>query len=212
MRGARWSVIALTLAAVGCFAASFQQVWWKFTLYAPQYPKGLSLDIRLTGMGGDVHEIDMLNHYIGMAHLEDAAPLERRLAGYAVAALAMVVIALAMLAGKRIGAAALVPAMAFPVIFLGDSFGWLYHFGHALDPHAPLRLKAFTPQLFGNGEIGQFMTYAAPAAGFWLAVAAVPLMITAVVVRHRVCARCSHGPTCGLVCPHALIGPKAGLS
>ena len=47
-----------------------------FELVAPQYPKGLKLDISLTGITGDVKEIDILNHYIGMRTMSDAASLE----------------------------------------------------------------------------------------------------------------------------------------
>src|SRR5215468_1356757 len=81
---ARWLVVGLASATVAAFAGSFFLPWWSFVLYAPQYPSGLKLVISLTGMGGDVAEIDTLNHYIGMAHLADAAPTERQLAGYGV--------------------------------------------------------------------------------------------------------------------------------
>ena len=72
-------------ARIATYVASFFQDWWKLTLYAPQYPHGLRLTISLTGMGGDVHEIDMLNHYIGMGHLAEAAQFERHYAAWGVA-------------------------------------------------------------------------------------------------------------------------------
>ena len=62
--------------------------WWGFWLYAPQYPGGAAASTSAHGMSGDVKEMNLLNHYIGMGHLEDAAPVERRLAGYGVAAIA----------------------------------------------------------------------------------------------------------------------------
>src|SRR5438094_862566 len=80
----RWAVVASAGLAVALYVAAYFQPWWHFTLFAPQYPKGLELVVGLKGLTGDVHEIDMLNHYIGMAHLEDAAELERRLATYGV--------------------------------------------------------------------------------------------------------------------------------
>ena len=42
---------------------------WKIELGAPQYPEGLVLKIRATGLEGDVDIINGLNHYIGMRHL-----------------------------------------------------------------------------------------------------------------------------------------------
>ena len=79
----RWLVVgARRLPRSACYVASLFQPWWQFTLYAPQYPQGLDdSSSRLTGVTGDVREIDMLNHYIGMAHLALAAPTERQLAG-----------------------------------------------------------------------------------------------------------------------------------
>ncbi|HEY2512636.1 MAG TPA: hypothetical protein VGI39_17335 [Polyangiaceae bacterium] len=202
---ARGLVVGLGIAAAALFALSFFRDWWSFVLYAPQYPGGLRLQIALTGMGGDVHEIDLLNHYIGMHHLENAAPVERRLAGYGVAAIALLTVALATASGRRFNKLLALPALAFPLLFLADSFYWLYSFGHHLDAHAPLKIGAFTPQMFGNGKIGQFETYAEPALGFWLAVAGVACVVAAAFVRSRVCAGCSHAETCRVACPRLMV-------
>jgi copper chaperone NosL len=203
----RWLVVALAVLAAGLFAASFFLPWWQFVLYAPQYPGGLTLVISLTGMGGDVHEIDLLNHYIGMKHLADAAPVERHLAGYGVAAISVMVLVAFTVAGKKLNKLIYVPAVAFPVVFLLDSLYWLLTFGHDLDPKAPLHIKAFTPQMFGNGQIGQFETFAHPAAGFWLAVAGVVCALAATFVRMKVCAHCNHAGTCSAVCPRLMVLP-----
>ena len=205
---ARWLVVALAAVASLAFVGSFFLPWWSFVLYAPQYPKGLSLVISLTGMSGDVQEIDTLNHYIGMAHLADAAPTERQLAGYGVAAIAVIGVVIALAAGKRLNKMVAIPALAFPILFIADSFYWLYRFGHQLDPKAPIRLGAFTPQMFGNGQIGQFETYAEPAMGFWIATLGVVAMVAAAFVRSRVCAGCDHGNACGVACPRLLVLPE----
>jgi copper chaperone NosL len=204
---ARWLVVAFGLSSVAFFVSSFFRPWWHFWLYAPQYPKGLELSISLTGMGGDVHEIDILNHYIGMGHLENAAPTERHLAGYGVAAIAIITLALLMLSGRKLNKLVAIPAIAFPVVFLADSFYWLFTFGHQLDPHAPLRIAAFTPQMFGNGKIGQFETFAQPSFGFWLALAGVVCAVASTVVRSRVCAHCGRASECAAVCPRAMVLP-----
>src|SRR5437764_12534676 len=113
------------------FVGAFFQSWWSVGLYAPQYPGGLRLDIALTGMSGDVKEIDLLNHYIGMKHLEQAAPLERYLAGYGVAGISVITMGLLVSSGRKINWLVAIPAIAFPLIFLGDSFYWLFSYGHA---------------------------------------------------------------------------------
>jgi copper chaperone NosL len=203
----RPAVVAAAVLSAALFGLAFFLPWWRFVLYAPQYPSGLRLTIALTGVGGDVREIDMINHYIGMHSLSDAAHLERQMAAYGVAAVAVIVVAATMLAGKRLNRLVAVPGLAFPLLFLADSFYWLYRFGHQLDPKAPLRIAPFTPQFFGNGQIGQFLTFAAPASGFWVAVAAAVLLVIAVIVRGRVCASCPSAGSCGVVCPTAFVRP-----
>lgn len=204
---ARLLVVALAATAAGLFVGSFFLPWWRFWLYAPQYPKGLTLVISLTGMGGDVREIDILNHYIGMKHLADAAPVERHLAGFGVALIAVVTLALAAASGRKLNRLVAIPAIAFPIVFIADSFYWLHRFGHELDPKAPLHIAAFTPQMFGNGQIGQFETFAQPAIGFWVAIAGVACAIASSVIRSRVCRACSRAGTCKLACPRAMVLP-----
>jgi len=208
---ARWLVVGAAAAAALLFAGSFFVPWWQFWLYAPQYPKGLQLVISLTGMGGDVSEIDLLNHYIGMKHLAGAAPMERHLAGYGVAAISVVTLALLAFSGRKLNKLVVIPAISFPVIFIADSFYWLYSFGHQLDPHAPLHIGAFTPQMFGNGQIGQFETFARPGIGFWLAVAGVGCAVVATFLRSRVCAGCATRGTCGAVCHRLMVLPPPGV-
>lgn len=204
---ARWGVVGCAVLAIGLFVTAFFMPWWKFWLYAPQYPKGLRLEISLTGMGGDVKEIDLLNHYIGMKHLADAAPTERQLAGFGVAAIAVVTLALLAAAGRKLNRLVAIPAIAFPIVFLADSFYWLYSFGHSLDPHAPLRIAGFTPQMFGNGQIGQFETFAQPATGFWLALGGVACAFLGTFLRSRVCTHCQRAGECGAVCPRVMVLP-----
>jgi hypothetical protein len=205
---ARWLVVGLAAAAAGLFGGSFFLPWWKFWLYAPQYPKGLQLVISLTGMGGDVHEIDLLNHYIGMHHLANAAPTERQLAGYGVAAIGVVTLVLLAASGRKLNKLVAIPAIAFPVVFLADSFYWLYSFGHDLDPKAPLKIGAFTPEMFGNGQIGQFETFAQPSIGFWLAIAGVACAVAANLIRAKVCANCGNRGECSAVCPRLMVLPE----
>lgn len=204
---ARTLVVVLAVSAVALFAWSFFLPWWKFQLYAPQYPGGLKLVISLTGVTGDVREIDILNHYIGMSSLEKAAPTERALAGYGVAGICFLVVALSLGAGKKLSRIVAVPAVAFPMIFIADSFYWLYRFGHDLNPKAPLKIGTFTPELFGNGQIGQFGTFAQPGLGFWVAVAAAAMVVAASLVRVKVCATCHRAGTCGAVCPRLMVLP-----
>jgi copper chaperone NosL len=206
----RWAIVGLSLAGAGLFALSFFYPWWRLWLFAPQYPKGLEVGISLTGVSGDVRELNILNHYIGMKSLDLAALTERRLAAPGIGLIAALSVVLTLLTGRRMSWLIAAVGAAFPITFIIDSQYWLYHFGHALDPKAPIRLPPFTPQMFGEGQIGQFMTWARPDPGFWIAMGGVGCLVVAAILRKRVCERCGRKETCGLVCPSAFVGPGAG--
>jgi hypothetical protein len=131
----------------------------------------------------------MLNHYIGMAHLDAAAALERKYAAHAVAGLCLIVVSMTLFSGRKLGRLIVLAGALFPIGFVVDSFYWLHRFGHELDPRAPLHIPKFTPQLFGNGSIGQFMTFARPEVGFWLASLGVACLLGAVIARECFAAR-----------------------
>jgi len=184
-RAAHFMVYSLVAAAIALFAVSLRTPWWFFRLYAPQYPHGLTLIISLSGLSGDTREVDMLNHYIGMAPLDSAATFERQ---YALVGVALIAFGLLVLTRWTQPARSwLLPALGavLPVGFVLDCIYWLHKFGYELDPRAPLRLRGFTPQMFGNGTIGQFMTFARPELGFWLSLLAVLLLTAAGIVRAR---------------------------
>ena len=67
---------------------------WNLTMFAPQYPEGLRLDIycyKLDGgnAGQDVKEINVLNHYIGMRDLVNAEFTEFKWMPFVVGALGL---------------------------------------------------------------------------------------------------------------------------
>lgn len=196
----RWVVVGLGAAAALCLGASWFLPWWNFQLFAPQYPKGLTLVIHLTGVQGDTAEIDTINHYIGMHSLADSALLERAASQWIVGALAAGAFVATLLGGRRAGAVALLLGMGLPVGFLLDTTYWMYRSGHDLDGHAPIHLKPFMPAVMGAGKVGQFRTEAWPAAGFWVAAVAVGLLAVAAWQRRRVCAGCPRAGGCGAVC------------
>jgi hypothetical protein len=158
------------LLAVVLLIASIFLPYWKMTLQAPQYPKGLSVQAYIYKLTGDVNEIDGLNHYIGMRPLGEAAQLERSLSIAAVGVLSLLIIASIFIHTKYVVILAL-PALFYPFIFLGDTYFWLRNFGLNLDPTAPLSstIKPFVPPILGVGMLAQFRTIAQVQIGFYLA-------------------------------------------
>ena len=177
---------ALFLIAALLLLVSIFVPYWQLTLHAPQYPKGLTVQAFLNNLEGDVHEIDGLNHYIGMRPLAEAATFEKSISVIGVAVLALLILA-AVFVHSRWAALLALPALLFPAIFLLDLQYWLANFGQNLDPSAALSssVKPFVPRVLGVGEIAQFRTDAGPAAGLWLAIIASFLILVGLYFHRR---------------------------
>lgn len=160
--------------------------YWKLTLLAPQYPKGLHVIAYVNNLQGDVQEIDGLNHYIGMRPLNEAATFERSISIIGIAGLALLILA-AVFVHNWWAALLTLPALGLPVIFLADLQYWLANFGQNLDPHAPLSssVKPFVPRVLGRSKIAQFGTWAEPQMGLWLAVAASVIILIGLYFHRR---------------------------
>ena len=173
----------LQAGAAVLLIASIFYPYWEITLHAPQYPRGLFIEVFVNKMEPfrNVFEVDGLNHYIGMIKLTDAAEIERQISVYAIPAVAVLAMISFLMRGHWRWLIRL-PVILYPAIFAADLFGWLYYAGHSLDPKAPMSssINEFTPRIFGKGTIGQFHTEASFSTGFYLAVAAavITLLVT----------------------------------
>ncbi|MBI5293197.1 MAG: cytochrome C [Chloroflexi bacterium] len=167
----------LMLAALMLMISMFLP-YWSMTMHAPQYPKGLRVDVYLNHLEGDMFEIDELNHYLGMPTLDAGGQLERSISFFAVVALGLLLIAGVFVHNQWAGVLAL-PVLSFPLAFLADMYLILYRYGHSIDPTSALggAVKPFTPPLLGEGTVGQFGTVAAFGIGFYLAVGAVAVVL-----------------------------------
>lgn len=169
--------IVLSAAAVLLFISIFFP-YWKITLFAPQYPQGLAASMYVNRLTGDVQEIDGLNHYIGMKPLGEAALLERTLSVFIIIGIALL-IAGAAYVHSPFALFLCLPAVFYPVFFLGDLYFWMRSFGMNLDKRAPLSgaIKPFVPPLLGEGKIAQFSTTATWETGLYLSIAASVLIL-----------------------------------
>lgn len=160
--------------------------YWQITMFAPQYPDGLTVTTYVTHVSGQVSEVDILNQYIGMKPLESAALLEKRFGVFLIAAMALLVLG-AVKIHSPFAALLSLPAALYPIIFLADLQFWLANFGLHLDPHAPLNLavKPFVPRVLGVGYIGQFKSVALPCSGLVLAMFATALVLAGLWLQRR---------------------------
>jgi hypothetical protein len=181
----RLPTILLGTAAVLLLISIFLP-YWQMTLNAPQYPAGLEVEVYVNRLTGDVAEIDGLNHYIGMRPLGEAAQLERAVSMVAVVFLVLLVLA-AIFIHSPLAALLALPAILWPIIFVGDMYYWMRHFGTNLDPSAPLSssIEPFVPPILGSGMVGQFETVASFEIGLWLAFLAAGLIIAGLIYQRR---------------------------
>ena len=183
MKPARVIQACSALAAAGLVGLSTQFPLWSMSMKAPQYRKGLFLHAYGTGMTGDLHELNILNHYIGMPPIQ-APELETALYPIGMALLALLCLASPLHAWiRRIAVAA---TTLVPIVILADLQWQLYSFGHSLNPTAPIRLKPFTPLVIGKTHMGNFDSFGMVSWGFaCLVAAALVLLLGARMSRRR---------------------------
>jgi nitrous oxidase accessory protein len=162
--GAAAGLLAAALVVVGALLPL-----WSMTMRAPQYPRGLHLYAYGASLSGDVHEINILNHYIGMPAIE-APALETMLFPFGVEALVLVCLFSPFHVWLR--RLAIAATASLPVMILADLQWRLYTFGHSLNPHAPIRLEPFTPLVIGETAMGNFVSTGMVSWGFGCMVAA----------------------------------------
>lgn len=148
---------------------------WFVSLEAPNYPKeafpqGIPVYFHFDGYSGEVHEMNTINHYVGMDPMWIGGTIEREIGIYALLALSLGMIYFIAYNAKILNYIILVPA-SLPLLFIADYSYWLYWFGHNLHDWGAFKIKPFMPTVFGDGKIAQFTTHSYPTIGFYLIVA-----------------------------------------
>jgi hypothetical protein len=176
----------MLLGAAVLLMATYWFPLWNLTLFAPQYPDGLRLDIfshRLVGghAGQDVKEINLLNHYIGMQDLANDSFTEFKWMPFVIGALGLLALR-AMVHGT---VAALVDVTVLSM-YVGAFSLWsfsdkLYRYGHDLAPAAAVKVPPFMPPLFGFRQIANFEVYSYPRPASYAMAGAIALLVVALM-------------------------------
>ncbi|MCS7224588.1 MAG: nitrous oxide reductase family maturation protein NosD [Armatimonadetes bacterium] len=182
----QWGPRGLIVAGAVLLLIASRLPFWQVDVFAPQYPNGLRLITYLDRLEGDVRELDILNHYIGMKPLEGAAQWERKMSRFAVPAL-LVLVLLSALLPCRWAWIFLIPPLLTPLVFVCDLYYWLYYYGTTLDPKAPFKIQPFLPPLVGEGKVAQFRALASFSTGFYLALLSLALSTAGLYWRLRTC-------------------------
>ena len=188
MSRARFVRAFAAVVAGALVALSTQLPLWSMTMRAPQYPRGLQLHAYGSALSGDVGEINILNHYIGMPPIE-APALETALFPFGVGALVLICVLSPI--HVWLWRLAIAATAATPVMILADLQWRLYTFGHSLNPKAPIRLEPFTPLVIGETAMGNFVSTGMVSWGFGCLVGATLILLAGA----RVAARYSRAKT-----------------
>ena len=149
---------------------SFITPMWRISMYAPQYPQGLWLDIysyklEAGNEGQHLQEINTLNHYIGMKHLDRAEMSDLDWLPFGFGILALLAMRAAAIGTTR----SLIDLTVINLYVCSFAFARfiykLYLYGHELAPDAPVKVEPFTPAIFGTKQIANFTTHSYPASG-----------------------------------------------
>lgn len=162
---------------------------WYVSLEAPNYPKetfpeGIPVFYHFDGFSGDVHEMNTINHFIGMDPMERGAPYLRMIAPYALIFVAWIMVMFILYDNKIFKILMFIPVL-LPFIFIGFYSYWLYWFGHHMHEWGAFKIKPFTPTVFGDGKVAQFTTHSYPTFGFWLLVAISIFSLLAIISKQK---------------------------
>ena len=161
---------ALLLVATLCLLGAYLFPLWNMTMFAPQYPDGLRMDIysyKLEGgnKGQDIREINVLNHYIGMRDIEVADFTEFKWIPFVVGIMGLLFLRAAVL-GRMAHALDVFVLYVYFGLFSLWSFAYkMYSYGHNLAPTASVKVDPFTPPLLGYKKLANFEVYSYPQAG-----------------------------------------------
>ena len=156
---------------------------WNLTMFAPQYPEGLRLDIysyKLAGGNGgqDLKEINVLNHYIGMRDLVDDDFTEFEWLPFVVGALGLLYLRSAVMGTVGGLVDVLVLNIYFSAFALWSFAHRLYAYGHNLSPTAAVKVAPFMPPMFGAKQLANFEVYSYPqAASYAMALSSLLLVV-----------------------------------
>jgi len=148
---------------------------WAVSLEAPNYPKeafpeGIPVYFHFDGFSGEVHEMNTINHYVGMDPMWVGGHFEREIGIYALLLLSLFMVYF-IAYNKRILSYFMLIPVSLPLLFIADYAYWLYWFGHNLHNWGAFTIKPFMPTVFGDGKIAQFTTHSYPTIGFYMIVA-----------------------------------------
>ena len=180
----------LVAFASGALMIVFFLPAWRIDLFAPQYPEGLTMNIWINGLSGDVDVINGLNHYIGMKPINEGMFPEFSFLPWVVGFFMLLGMTVAITGRRKFLFYYLILSGIGGLLAMYDFWKWGKDYGSNLDPTAPIQVPGLTyqPPLIGHKRLLNFDAYSLPDVGGWVVVAAGTLAFVVWFVewyRHR---------------------------
>ncbi len=170
------SRLVIAIGSLAMLAIYFFPVW-SIYLIAPQYPEGLSMQIWLDKITGQVEIINGLNHYIGMKHIKAEMFPEFGFLVYILGAFVAFGLLIAITGSRKLLFAYLILCVLAGIAAMIDFYMWGYDYGHDLDPSAAIQVPglSYQPPLIGHKKLLNFDSYSYPDTGGWIMVGSTAL-------------------------------------
>ncbi len=168
---------------------------WRVVLDAPQYPRtsfpeGIAVNVYFTGPKNAckntecLHEIDTLNHWVGMEPTTSVAPIEKKIAPFSYIIFAVMLVVF-IITSKRVHGWLLILPIMLPFLYALDYSFWNHWLGFNLHEWASFKIRPFTPMVFGIGKVAQFTVRMHPNVGFFLLLVSSALLFLAYMSKKK---------------------------
>lgn len=179
----RWLILVATIILP---IAYFTPIW-TIKLWAPQYPEGLKMQIWINKLTGDINTINGLNHYIGMANIEEEMFPELNFLTYIVGLIIALGVATFLVNRTYMLRIFTIVLVVFAAAAIIDMYRWEYKYGHNLNPHAAIKIEgeSYQPPLIGYKQLLNFLALSIPAKGGYALFASGFISILSLILNWR---------------------------
>jgi len=180
----------ILLISVCILVPTFFLPLWQLEFGAQQYPEGLEMFIYADRMeggddGNDLTEINVLNHYIGMAELNEENFTEFQWIPLVIGLILVLTLRSVVVGDLKSLIDLLVFMFYFSVFSLWRFWYMLSSYGHNLDPKAAVKVAPFTPPVFGTKMVGQFTVASYPDIGSFFFILFALMIVFAVWLTYK---------------------------
>ncbi|MCE3260336.1 MAG: hypothetical protein K0S12_1977 [Bacteroidetes bacterium] len=179
----RWLILFATLILPIAYFAPI----WSIKLWAPQYPEGLQMQIWINKLTGDISTINGLNHYIGMANIEESMFPELNFLQYILGAIIFLGVLTFVVNRPFLMKLFTITLVLLAVAAMVDMYIWGYKYGHNLDPHAAIKIEgeSYQPPLIGYKQLLNFLALSIPDKGGYALFASGLIAVLASLIHWR---------------------------